>query len=671
MDEKVKLNILSVDKKYEEATELEQRLLEICENSKGIEYNQIIKQYNEPEITMALSPVRCNCIEWLKISKKDKVLILGSGYGEVVELLATRADSVVCVDTSLAKSQINMIRNANRENIAIYVSSIEKLEREVQIGKFDYIFMMGTLSMARYFYDNPLNPYVDILEFAKRHLEKNGSIVLAEDNKYGIKYFEGTKPENGEYFETFTGNMKNIHMFSKSELKELMESLNMGYEFYYPYPDYKFAMSIFSDAAWPEQGQLGDYDNTWERGKLDLFNQGNALENLSKDGMFDKLSNSFLVILNEKNAIKRNLPVYVKYSNERNKSLNISTEIYREGQKKVVKKASTKFSQRHVNSLITYFEVMEKRYEGVSNLEFQKCKVVNDGIEAIYVEGQSCMELLKKWAHEGDTNQIVKTFQTLYEYLKVDSESYFIKSKAFQEVFGNVEISKELKCAATYNNVDLILPNIIVDEKGKWNVIDYEWVFNFPIPTKYILFRSIFYFFKFLGDETNELQNQLYAIFDINEELYKKFIEMEKNFQEYILNGSVPIRHMKQKDNVKLFKMPAEYFYRENGMGWSTDRRRQINSVLKLDHTIEFEILLEKGWSAVRVDPTISKCLVIIHWITDEKGKKMLFRTNGKKVANRTYLYNTNDPQILIENLNGSIEKIKVKLGLYELEDEL
>lgn len=671
MDEKVKLNILSTDKKYEKVTKLEQRLLDICESNRGMEYKQLIKHYNEPEITMALSPIRCNCIEWLKISKKDKILVLGSGYGEIVEFLTIRANSVVCIDTSLIKSKVNLLRNFNRENLTIYVSSIEKIKRSVKLGKFDYIFMVGSLSNAEDFYDFPIDPYADILKFAKQHLEKNGNIVIAEDNKYGIKYFEGTKPQGGEYFETFTGNIQKSHMFSKNELKKLIESLNMEYEFYYPYPDYMFAMSIFSDAAWPEQGQLGDYDNTWERGKLDLFNQGNALENLSRDGMFDLFSNSFVIILNEKNMKKKELPIYIKYSNERNKSLNISTEIYGDEKKKVVKKASTKFSQRHIRNLITYFEAMEKRYEECPNLKFQKCKVIDDTIEALYVEGQSCMELLKQWVYEGNTKQIIETFRFLYEYLKVDSNSYFIKSKSFQEVFGNVEISKELKCAATYNNVDLILPNIIVDEDGKWNVIDYEWVFNFPIPTKYILFRSIFYFFKFLGDETNELQNELYYIFGIDEVLYGKFIEMEKNFQNYILNGSVPVRHMKQLENVKLFRMPAEYFYREKGMGWSTERRKQIESVVKLDHTIEFEIKLEKEWEAVRIDPTIKKCLITIQQIIDEKGHELLFRTNGKKITEKTYLFNTHDPQILLEKLNNDIGKIQIKLRLYELEDEL
>ena len=302
MDEKAKLNILSTDKKYEKAKKLEQRLLDICESNRGMEYKQLIKRYNEPEITMALSPIRCNCIEWLKISKKDKILVLGSGYGEVIELLTTRADSVVCIDTSLVKSKVNLLRNFNRENLTIYVSSIEKIKRNIKLGKFDYIFMIGSLSIAEDFYDTPIDPHTDILKFAKQHLEKNGNIVIAEDNKYGIKYFEGTKPQKGEYFESFTGNIQNIHMFSKNELKKLIESLNMEYEFYYPYPDYMFAMSIFSDAAWPEQGQLGDYDNTWERGKLDLFNQGNALENLSRDGMFDLFSNSFVVILNDKQS---------------------------------------------------------------------------------------------------------------------------------------------------------------------------------------------------------------------------------------------------------------------------------------------------------------------------------------------------------------------------------
>lgn len=670
----LKFEVLSANKKSDNWSDLDKELYEICLNKKEEEFNQVIRTINQPEITMALSKIRRNCVEWINISSNDTVLIIGAGYGELTGMLSEKAKSVICLEHSYVRGRINAARNNDKENVTVYVSTVEKVVEKLEIIKFDYIFLIGSLNEAEEFFEVVENPYMDLLKFAKAHLKENGIMILAEDNKYGVKYFDGTRP-NGidDYFCSFTGGSTKSHMFSKKEIVKMLDEQSFMYEFYYPYPDYKFAMSIFSDLFIPEVGQLGAYDNTWERGKMDLFNQGDALEQMSRDGVFDIFTNSYLILSCQKQILEEEkFPIYIKYSNERSQSLNICTEIYSNDncQKKVLKRPLTKYSNKHLSRLPLYYEVMSNRYRESKGLYFQKCEKEKRGILSTYVFGQSCMDLMAEWAKLGDKKIIIDTFKRLYEYLKVGAESFFINSKEFQDVFGNIDLPKELKCSASYNNIDLILSNIIVDRDDNWNVIDYEWVFDFPIPIKYILFRSIFYYFKQLGEEWDSFGEEMYAYFNIDKELYDKFIKMEKSFQAYILSGSMPVRHLKQRENIKLFQTPSELFWRTNESVWSVERSKRLMNVLGPNHNLELDIELERMWSSIRIDPISQKCVMKINKIIDGEDNEVVYRTNGKKLTSRCYFFDTKDPQIIINNLNESMKCIHLELELYEMNHE-
>ena len=59
----------------------------------------------------------------------------------------------------------------------------------------------------------------------------------------------------------------------------------------------------------------------------------------------------------------------------------------------------------------------------------------------------------------------------------------------FAQVFGTSQIRPELPCIAPAN-IDLILDNIF-EKDGKYRVIDCEWIFDFPVPVAFIIWRAI------------------------------------------------------------------------------------------------------------------------------------------------------------------------------------
>ena len=68
-------------------------------------------------------------------------------------------------------------------------------------------------------------------------------------------------------------------------------------EFFYPYPDYKFPLAVYSDEYLPKRGELHNNLCNMDRQRLLLFDETRAYDSLVDEGQFPEFSNSFLVIL--------------------------------------------------------------------------------------------------------------------------------------------------------------------------------------------------------------------------------------------------------------------------------------------------------------------------------------------------------------------------------------
>ena len=69
--------------------------------------------------------------------------------------------------------------------------------------------------------------------------------------------------------------------------------------------------------------------------------------------------------------------------------------------------------------------------------------------------------------------------------------------------------------------------------------MDYEWVFDFPVPFGYLKYRILYYFYERFKSSFG--WQDLYAFFDLfgmNEDLCKQYEAMEKNFQTFVHGDS-------------------------------------------------------------------------------------------------------------------------------------
>ena len=185
------------------------------------------------------------------------------------------------------------------DNIEIQVGNFQEIEKKIE-EKYDYITLIGVFEYSSG-YIHAEKPYQEMLRCIERHLKPDGKIVIAIENRLGMKYWAGcTEDHTGNFFEGIEGYQKDssVRTFSRKELEQLIgEAGNFTSRFYYPYPDYKFPLRIYSDEYLPKCGELTLTAYNYDRARMELFDERRVMDSVISNGLFPEFSNSFLVMV--------------------------------------------------------------------------------------------------------------------------------------------------------------------------------------------------------------------------------------------------------------------------------------------------------------------------------------------------------------------------------------
>lgn len=279
--------------------EIEDELLAIAKQYGEEDYNKIIAERKSWPILYHFSHIRKNIVDFLPINSEDSILEIGSGCGAITGALAEKAGQVTCIELSKKRSSINAYRNRKYENIKILVGNFQDISRNLK-EKFDYITLIGVFEYSQGYIQGE-NPYLAMLKETISHLKPGGKLILAIENRLGLKYWAGcTEDHTGNYFEGLEGYTKEegVRTFSRPELEKMFSALEgIKTEFYYPYPDYKFPMVIYSDQYLPDKGELGNNICNFDRKRMILFDENKVFDSLCESNLFPLYANSFLVVL--------------------------------------------------------------------------------------------------------------------------------------------------------------------------------------------------------------------------------------------------------------------------------------------------------------------------------------------------------------------------------------
>lgn len=617
---------------------IEDEILGIVKESAAVEYPSIIEEKNSWPILYHLSALRGNIVDWLPMKPSDKVLEIGAGCGAITEKLSRKAGKVTCVELSAKRSQINAYRNQDKDNIEIYVGNFSDIE-PILDEDYDYACMIGVFEYGQS-YIHTKTPYEDFLKIMQKHIKNNGRIVIAIENKFGLKYWAGCKEDHsGIYFDGLEGYPEggSARTFTRRGLERIFKSCGVKeYSFYYPYPDYKFPTTIFSDRRLPNQGELIDNMRNFDRDRMMLFNEKYVFDGIVQDGLFDQFSNSYMAILGPELEAS-----YVKYSNDRAREYELRTEILDTPEGRLVRKIPlNEDAADHVRKMDHFYQLLKKRYEG-SGLSINPCHLAADGsyAEFPFERGVTLEELLDRCLEKEDMEQFYRLFD---KYLALISY-------------------REDADVADY---DLIFANILVDGE-RWTVIDYEWTVEKRIPSSEIAFRAV-YCYVLEEEKRNKLDlDLLLDKLGISQGQAESYQEQEGAFQKQVtgkrksmgeLRASMgtyavdPKVLMEQHLQKNLDQRIQVYF--DRGNGFSEADSVYLPDVYVTEQELEVEISFDGNVKNLRIDPADRSCVVKIFELTlNGVGiplQKKYIETNGKLVRNGCYAFSTQDPNLLV-----------------------
>ncbi|MDO5415877.1 MAG: hypothetical protein Q4F29_01645 [Lachnospiraceae bacterium] len=257
---------------------------------------KILESRKEPELLMALSAVRENLVDWMEISKEDRVLEIGSDYGALTGILAWKAKEVVVLDSRVENLEVNKRRHPDFENITWEC-------REAGDGgsagiflegqEFDWVFLIGPKTREaslgigvredNWNFQEEKAYGAEQIRRAASMVKKGGHLVAAVPNARGLKLWAGGEPDKDEL------------SFTLEELKQIFESLGGGAKFYYPLPDYKLPSAVYSDDYLPAKGEIPNLFAEYEKPRYRLFSEEGAYDMLCEAGSFPQFANSYLV----------------------------------------------------------------------------------------------------------------------------------------------------------------------------------------------------------------------------------------------------------------------------------------------------------------------------------------------------------------------------------------
>lgn len=242
-----------------------------------------------------LSNIRENLLEWYDFDKEGTLLEIGSGCGAMTGLFCRKVKSVTAIELSKRRSMINATRNKDVNNLEIMVGNFTDIKLN---QKFDYVTLIGVFEYS-ICYVGGEHPFEEMLARAKSFLKPGGTLIIAIENKYGMKYFAGaTEDHTGVTFDGIQNynGVDRVRTFSKGSITKLLENAGFASNtFYYPLPDYKLPSEIYSDEHLPSAGSIRMPSISYDRPRVELFNENLAFDAVCEDGMFPQFANSFLI----------------------------------------------------------------------------------------------------------------------------------------------------------------------------------------------------------------------------------------------------------------------------------------------------------------------------------------------------------------------------------------
>ena len=253
--------------------------------------NAALAGENCPQCLYAFSPLRENLFEWVEFEPDARILQIGSDYGSFTGILAERVKEVVVLDPRDENLEVNRIRHGEYENVIyvrgdlrdqvqwkVYKPKLEADAKKIMCQPFDYIILGGFLMECK------KEEAIGLLREAADYLKPGGVMLAAVENETGVRYWMGAPKQENSYLEPEF----------RSLFEELKKTWGGSFTMYYPVPDYRYPVAVYSDHYLPETGDVTNISKRYDGPGFWFGSEEEAMAKACQNGMFTKFNNSFL-----------------------------------------------------------------------------------------------------------------------------------------------------------------------------------------------------------------------------------------------------------------------------------------------------------------------------------------------------------------------------------------
>lgn len=241
---------------YSDGEATEQALAQILKQARDLssQSSELEAQIADWPTEYHLSSTRANLLRPLDLSSCTRVLELGCGCGSISRYLAEQPQLTVdAVEGSPVRAALAAERCKDLANIRILTANFNQLRFPTQ--HYDLILFVGVLEYAGRFADGKSDQQavVDLLNLAKQALRPDGVVLIAIENRTGLKYAMGAKEDH--YAVPFVGlddypDSIGIRTYDHAQWRALLaQSPFAALKTLLPFPDYKIPHTVIDGAA--------------------------------------------------------------------------------------------------------------------------------------------------------------------------------------------------------------------------------------------------------------------------------------------------------------------------------------------------------------------------------------------------------------------------------------
>lgn len=504
------------EKIYLENRAVDKDIISYIQKYQPENYEDVLEKDERWEVFYHLSPMRASILNWYPFKKNAELLEIGGGMGALTPLFCNKVNHVTSVEKSDARAWAIAERCRNYDNLDIYIADFKDIPAE---KKYDYVIALGILE-SQNIQSKRLEEYSKILLCMKNFLKPGGKLIIATENRLGMRYFCGAIDcKTKKAFDGINGyeGRTSRYSFSKSELEQILYAAGIeNYKFYFPLPDYKLTQVVYAEGNMPDASIRDRVIPYYENKQTLLVSELDLMDSMIENKTLDKFANSFLIECSDEDycSVK-----YVTLSTDRGKERALATKITENNT--VCKCALFPEGKNTLVKSMNYIEDIEKHGGNIVPHKMNE----NNEIEMPYIDAPTLMEYLSEMLKR-DVSEFYKVLDELNAIIENSSEHISTEENVLREKYPDVE---DWGIILSKAYIDMVPMNCFYKDK-KIYFYDQEFVKE-KFPAKYIMFRTLLYIYIFITDaETVCPRNLLQERYQISGRLWDVFFAEEMEF---------------------------------------------------------------------------------------------------------------------------------------------